>query len=212
MLVTGSGPGLDKSTLAEVLAQSLLNTGRTVELFQELDIEDHPAFAAVMGEFRSTGDASRSTLLRATSEYLRQVEGRGAEFLILDALFAYLPSLLAWSDTDAEVHDFFRRIAKLFSDFRVLEIHLYGDLRVALDRAVLREGEDWLADQVKKTARFRGAPSTSTRDEAVSYLDVLAARAALLLKSAPERLPSSVPTPEDVALVAALEALQPYLS
>ncbi|HEY1653333.1 MAG TPA: hypothetical protein VGG09_15720 [Acidimicrobiales bacterium] len=189
-----------------------MDAGRSVELFRELDIEDHPAFAAVMEEFTSTGEASRSTLLRAANEYLRQSEGRGAEVLVLDALFGYLPSLLAWGDTDAEIDDFFRRMAELFSDSRVLEIHLRGDLRAALDRAVTREGEDWLTDQVKKTASFRGAPPIATPDEAVSYLNVLAARAASLLERAPWTVSFvDADAGEDDVLAQALEALQPYL-
>jgi Mrp family chromosome partitioning ATPase len=62
VLVTGSGPGLGKSTLAERLAESLSDSGQSVELFRELEIEDDPAFVDVMREFRSTGEASRSLL------------------------------------------------------------------------------------------------------------------------------------------------------
>src|SRR5580700_5655934 len=93
VLVTGSGPGLGKSTLAEGLARTVSEAGRSVVLFRELDIETHPSFSSVMEEFKDTGEVSRSTLLAAASDYLQDAENREAEVIVLDALFAYLPSL-----------------------------------------------------------------------------------------------------------------------
>jgi hypothetical protein len=183
-----------------------------VELFRELEIEDDPAFVDVIQEFRSTGEASRSTLLRATVAFLRQADRREAEVLVLDALFAFLPSLLAWGDTDEQIHDFFRRMAEVFSGFRVLEIHLCGDLRAALDRATSREGSDWLAAQVKKTAGFRGAPPISTPDEAIGYLEVLSARATSVLEKAPWTVAVvDADTGVDGVLATAHEVLRPHL-
>jgi hypothetical protein len=185
VLVTGSGPGLGKSTLARTLAGSLIHSGRSVELFQELDIEDHADFADVMREFTRTGEVARPTLLDAARRHLRGVAARQADVVIFDALFAFLPSLLAWGCSDAEINGFFEQTAELFAGSRVLEIHLRGNLRAALSRAVAREGGSWLSDQVKKIGGFRGAPPISTPEEAIGYLEVLAARTARLLEGAP---------------------------
>jgi thymidylate kinase len=185
LFVTGSGPGLGKSTLADSLSDTLQGCGISVQLFREMDIEYHPAFSAVIGEFANVGEVRRSTLLAAANEYMTEVGTLQVDVVVLDALFAYLPSLLAWGDTDQEILKFMFEISSLFTGFKVYEIHLTGDLMAGLNRAGDREGGQWLDEHVKKVSKYRNAPPITTSVEAAEYLETLALRAIPLLEQAP---------------------------
>jgi thymidylate kinase len=183
-LVTGAGPGLGKSTLSQAITKHLETAGLSVQAFREMEIENHPAFVQVMKEFITSGEASRTTLLEAADSYLKGVDGT-AQVIVLDALFAYLPSLLAWGDTDVEILDFFDQMAGLLTNFKVIEIHLTGDVKAGLKRAAKREGGDWLAEHITKVSGYRGAPKISTLEDAVDYLNALALRSISLLTTTP---------------------------
>jgi hypothetical protein len=184
VFVTGAGPGLGKSTLTQAITGHLEAAGLSVHTFREMEIEDHPAFVEVMKEFVVSGEATRPTLLEAADTYLKQIDA-ATQVIVLDALFPYLPSLLAWGDTDVEILQFFGQMARLLSNFEVVEIHLRGDLGVGLKRAGSREGGDWLAKHIKKVSGYQGAPNVSTLEDAADYLNVLASRSAMLLQKAP---------------------------
>lgn len=188
LFVTGSGPGLGKSTLARALAERLRLTGCRVVLFAEEDIETDPSFDCVMEEFRSSSRVELATLLRASSKYLDEIAKSAAEIVVFDALFAYLPSLLAWGYSDREIADFMQRMAELFAESPVLEIHLVGDLEAGLTRAGAREGGDWLHRHVLKVSTYEGAPQVSGIGEVAEYLGELERRAARLLLGAPWRV------------------------
>jgi len=175
---------MGKSTLTQAITDHLETAGLSVHMFREMEIEDHPAFVEVMKQFVVSGEATRPALLRAADTYLKLVDGL-AQVIVLDALFPYLPSLLAWGDTDVEITEFFAQMAGLLSNFEVVEIHLIGDLEAGLKRAGSREGGDWLAKHIKKVSGYRGAPNVSTLEDAADYLDVLALRSTMLLKNAP---------------------------
>lgn len=178
--VTGDGPGLGKSTLAASLAEAL-----GAELFREADIETDPCFADVMAEFRSTGEVTRETLLRAAGRYAADVEERGPATVALDSLFPYLPSLLAWGHSDDDITTFFTLLAGEVGAHRLVQVHLTGDLGRALHRAAAREGGDWLQWQIAKTDAHRGAGRVASVDDLVDYLDAGARRARRLLATAP---------------------------
>jgi len=188
VLITGSGPGLGKSTLARTLADGLRLAGYEVALFAEEEIETNPAFAWVMEEFQSSGRVELPALLKASSKYLGSLDERHVEVAILDALFAFLPSLLAWGHTDHEIAEFFQHMARLFSERPVLEIHLIGDLVDGLARAGAREGNDWLDRHVLKVSTYEGAPRVSDIRDAASYLEDLEHRSVSLLHNAPWRV------------------------
>jgi hypothetical protein len=184
VLVTGAGPGLGKSSLVTNLAEYLEASGVVVHTFMEMEIESDPAFAEVIEEFGARGEVTRPTLLKATGIYLNGID-RAAQVIILDSLFAYLPSLLAWGDTDAEITQFFGQMAGVFANYEVVEIHLTGDVDAGLHRAAKREGGDWLAQHTAKVSHYSGAPNISTPKDVADYLTVLALRSASILQQAP---------------------------
>jgi len=207
VLVTGASSGLGKSTLARSLSEALAHEGVRVSLFREEDIRREPAFAEVMSVFEATGEVDTRTLLVAAGEYLRAARRQPVDVFVLDALFPYLPSLLAWGHTDAEVAAFFSEIATRFDGFGVIELHLAGDVAAGLQRAAGREGGDWLDDHVARMAARSGAPPIDSVDGAAAYLGALAARSRRLLEAAPwpvEVLDADAPA--DEILAAALTA------
>ena len=109
VMVTGAGPGLGKSTLAARLHAHLARMEPRAELFREEDILVHPCFTSVTTEFRSTGQVDRETLVGDARRYLTDLRRRQVPVVVLDALFPYLPSLLAWG------HDH-EAILQLFGD------------------------------------------------------------------------------------------------
>ncbi len=186
VLVTGSGPGLGKSTLARSLAEHHRANGRSVALFAEEDIYTDPAFRCVVAEFKASGRVDLSTLLEASSSYVNDIDdGGSAQVVVFDALFAYVPSLLAWGYTDHEIAEFMQCTAQIFGGHPVVELHLVGDLVGGLRRAGAREGTGWLDRHVLKVSSYKAAPHVSALGMAAAYLDELESRAAELLISAP---------------------------
>ena len=188
VLVTGSGPGLGKSTLARTLAERFRLAGYQVALFAEEEIGSNSAFAGVMEEFQSSGRVALPTLLQASSKYLDILDESDVQVAVLDALFAFLPSLLAWGCADHEIAEFFQHMADLLTERPVLEIHLIGDLVDGLARAGAREGNDWLDRHVLKVSTYEGAPRVSDIRDAASYLEDLEHRSVSLLHNAPWRV------------------------
>lgn len=185
ILVTGSVPGAGKSSLAASLAAAIEADGRRVELFREDDIRSHPAFSGVMREFDGAGEVRPGTLVAAAADYVTAARDARAEVFVLDALFPYLPSLLAWGYGDDEIAAFFARLAAVLDGFAVLEVHLVADARTALARAGQREGGDWLENHVGKVSRYRTARQVATLDDVVAYYAAAARRSQALLARAP---------------------------
>jgi thymidylate kinase len=185
ILVTGSVPGVGKSSLATGLAAAFDADNRRVELFREEDIRSNVAFRQVMYEFDSVGEVQRATLLSAAADYLTSVRERGSDVVVLDALLPYLPSLLAWGYTDDDIAKFFDRLAELFDGFAVLELHLVANPRVALARAAEREGGAWLENHIAKVSRFTSMRRISTLDDVLAFYRDATARSQSLLARSP---------------------------
>ena len=186
VLINGAVPGLGKSTLATHLTGRLRESGRDVELFQEEEILDRPEFTAVIQEWRTTNRVADGTLLAATSEYLAWCRHRSANVYVLDALLPFLPSLLAWGRSDAQVAEFFRQLAELMPGFEVLHIQLEGAVRSSLNRAREREGAAWLDSLVAKVGSYEDeGRKTSDLESVVAYFDSATRRSHELLAMAP---------------------------
>ncbi len=171
--------------MARALADAFDADNRRVELFREEDIRRNAAFRQVMYEFDSMGEVQRATLLSAAAGYLASIRERGSDVVVLDALLPYLPSLLAWGDTDDDIGNFFDRLAELFDGFAVLEVHLLANPRVALARAAQREGGAWLENHIAKVSGFTSTRRISTLDDVVAFYGDAAARSQSLLDRSP---------------------------
>jgi hypothetical protein len=187
VLVTGASPGLGKSSLAEALVVTLRTAGRPARLFREGDITSERDFSAVMNELQSTGEVQLDTLLAAADAFLTSARAGSSDVLVHDALFPYLPSLLAWGYADDDIAAFFVRLATLFDGFDVIELHLVGDVRKGLAGAAEREGGDWLDRHLAKVAQYRPRQQITTNEDVAVYYDAGAARSRTLLAAAPWR-------------------------
>jgi Mrp family chromosome partitioning ATPase len=95
VFVTGSGPGVGKSSVASTLARILEADGHDVELFMEGDILSRTEWAEVVRGASAGETVPLATLLEAAERYFEwAVRTRRASVYILDALFPHLPSLL----------------------------------------------------------------------------------------------------------------------
>ena len=178
VLVFGDGPGLGKSTLAREVAAALRARGRPVRLFAEEDFWTAAEFGEVMREFKATGRVARQTLLDAAAAYAATIAAADESVFVLDSLLPYLPSLLAWGWSDAEITEFLDEMAAVLNSFDVVYLHLVGDLDAALSRAEAREGDRWLAQIIRKYG-------VATRNELLAQFSAEAARAATILDGAP---------------------------
>lgn len=184
VLVNGAGVGLGKSTLAKALHRELEEAGYQAAHFEENDILTDPSFASVIRDFQTRTRVELATLLDAARAYLDVARAGGATVYVLDALFPYLPSLLAWGYSDEEIIGFFHSLADLFQGGPVIELYLHGDLRRGVERATAREGEKWLAQLLTRASRHTPTPVESV-DDLVAASQAAAARARILVNSAP---------------------------
>ena len=186
VLITGAGPGLGKSLLANRLHADLAESHVDAVLFEEHDIVDRLEFAPVMEEFRSRGRVEPETLLDCAAAYGRWCVARAADVYVLDALFPYLPSLLAWGYSDRSIERFLDRLRTRLDEVDMIELHLDGDATAALRRASAREGGDWIDRHVAKVSTFDDASAlVETRGDVAAYTRVAATRSRQLLRRAP---------------------------
>lgn len=185
VLVTGAGPGLGKSTLARAVASILASRGIRTQLFEEAEIKAHPAFVSLWGEFQATGQVTANALIDSAGDYINRLDAASVEVGILDALFPYLPSLLAWGYSDVAIAAFFEQLGAVFGARPVIELHLVGDLTTALARATGREADGWLEAMISKLAAHEGASPVVDECDAAKLLEALARRSRGLLEEAP---------------------------
>src|SRR5215510_3376719 len=156
VMVTGAGPGLGKSTLAERLHAHLSATAPRAELFREDDILTHPCFAEVSATFRSSGEVPLTVLVGDARRYVRDLDERAVPTIVLDALFPYLPSVIAWGHDDATIRRLFDDLGRALAGHRVVQLHLTGDVAAGLARAAAREGAGWLERFIAKADAYPG--------------------------------------------------------
>ncbi|MEU5839105.1 hypothetical protein ABZ820_36330 [Streptomyces diacarni] len=159
--VIGSSPGVGKSTLCRAVAEWLAETGASVDHFEEADTLTRAAFRPVAEEFAGGEAAVRpETLIECTRAYVAEMDARGMDYAVTDALVPFIPSLVAWGHEE-------RTLSRVTSELvRVLEpavqvtvVYVHDDPTRALRRAVQREGEPWADWYVRKLA---GSPGTRT--------------------------------------------------
>ncbi|HEX5402199.1 MAG TPA: hypothetical protein VFX16_07855 [Pseudonocardiaceae bacterium] len=168
--VTGSAPGIGKSTLCAGLNSWLTDLGLRVDHFREEDTAHRVEFAPLVGEFAATGQVRLATLLRTTADYLDAVRTRGADVALADSLVPFLHSLLAWGHSQQAAARFLDELTALLAPLRPVFVHLDGDQAVALRRAAEREGPGWLDWFITKLSRYRVNPVVHDFDTACTYL------------------------------------------
>ncbi|MET1000886.1 MAG: DinB family protein [Acidimicrobiia bacterium] len=173
VMITGASPGLGKSTLSKRLAGAC-----GAELLEEAAVLQRAEFAPVIASIRATRTASAAVLLDAAAQYLATV--RTANSVVVDAVFPYFPSQLTAGYNDDALLALRAALAEGLAGFDPVQLHLTGDARAALTRAVAREGAGWL-DQVIAAAGGREAGF----DDVVRYLEASARRARRLQTGSP---------------------------
>ncbi len=143
LMVTGSTPGLGKTTLCRRLVAHLNGSNRPAVLFAEEDILQRAEFAETIAAWKTGEPVPREVLLDAAERYSDTCRREDAQIFVQDMLFPYLPSLLSWGYGDREIRDFFEAIGDRCKAADLVQIHLTGDPRSALQRARQRSGEGW---------------------------------------------------------------------
>src|SRR5262245_9308577 len=145
--IFGASPGIGKSTLARWLAEDVPPATR-VDRFDEEDVLSRPEFAAVATQFRATGNVGLDTLLDASARFV--VTAREYDVVITDALFPFVPSLLAWGHDEIAICAFLVRLRAILQPLDPVVVYLDGDPADALPRAASRSGDAWLATFLDK--------------------------------------------------------------
>lgn len=185
VLVTGASPGLGKSTLARRLGDRLAARHPEVVVFPEAMIGDCPAFADVLASFRATGTASRAALVDATQRFAGTYRD-GRAIVVQDMLLPYVPSLLAWGFSDAEIAEVFAEIDAACVGIRLVQLHLDGSPARSVPRAVEREDPSWLDWMLTKVSRYADVASPVTDlPSLVAYFEGARRRTRRLLARAP---------------------------
>lgn len=167
------------------MASVLASRGVRTQLFEEAEIKAHPAFVSLWAEFQATGQVTTNALIDSAGDYLNRLDASSVEVAILDALFPYLPSLLAWGYSDVAIAAFFEQLGIVFGARPVIELHLVGDLTTALARATGREADGWLEAMISKLAAHESASPVVDECDAAKLLEALARRSRRLLEEAP---------------------------
>lgn len=136
--VVGAAPGVGKSTLCAALAAELTGRGLRVDHFREEEILTRDEFAAVAAEFRSGGVVALPTFRAAVAAWVAAAD---ADVVVADALVPFVPSMLVWGYSEAEVAAFHAELAGVLTP---TVLYVDGDADTALARAEAREGPEWL--------------------------------------------------------------------
>jgi hypothetical protein len=212
VMVTGSAPGVGKSSLAAVLARRWRDRGLRVEFFDEADILGRDEFAELIGTWRCGGRPSLDVVLAAAAGYLKSCRAAEAHVYVQDALFPFLASLLAWGYSDEDITDFFTRLDQLAVDFGLVQIHLVGRPQDAISRAVGREGPGWLETMMERARSWAEGERVTELASLVEYFSATDVRAQSLLRRAPwASLIVDVDRPQSDLQQAALELLDPVI-
>lgn len=142
VMITGSGPGAGKSTLAGRLARELARQGDAVRLWPEGALFEWPELAGLADRFRRQAYPSAADLIATFEQVLRGAPPDTT--WVQDWSWQDLADDLPWA---VGLHD----LCEFSAQFYVAAMHLHpivvyleADITAALNRAVRQRGERWL--------------------------------------------------------------------
>lgn len=163
LMITGVGPGIGKSTLAEGLSDRASELGLGLDLFGEEQIFTRTAFAEIGAAFRERRDGVRvypdaSMLLEG---YRRVVAGLGDSAIVFDWTCLAMISDLPWAEGRQDVllaHA--RDVLNLTAHLRPVIVNLVAEVEVAVARAAAQRGEVWVRRMAHLAATSGAAART----------------------------------------------------
>ncbi|WP_020574330.1 hypothetical protein [Actinopolymorpha alba] len=144
VMITGSGPGAGKSTLANRLQGELEARGYAVRLWPEMALFEWESLAGLAERFRRCEYPSPDDLISVFKDVLGSTDSDAT--WIQDWSWIDLAEDLPWAVDDlGALGDFSQRAHAAAAYLQPLVLYLHTDISVALDRAVKQRGIRWLA-------------------------------------------------------------------
>jgi hypothetical protein len=119
-------------------------------------------------QFRSGGVVDLDVLLDASSRFV--VSTMAYDTVVIDALFAFVPSLLAWGHDEAMIRSFLMRLRTILEPLRPIVVYLDCEPADALGRAAERSGDVWLHDLLAKVTTYKTTPPIKHLPGTVTHL------------------------------------------
>jgi hypothetical protein len=201
ILIYGPGSGLGKTTIARHLAETLTSDGVNARLVREEDVASLPALAPYVSAVENgRGDDPR--LLISCFERLVDEMTAADGVWILDSVLPGFDWLTSAEVSPDELVSFADAVQDLIRPLAAVVIHVHGDVRIALERAIAERGHHWAEDLA---ARRTGRGDV---DALIHYFERLQATTAELLASwaLPLHSIDTTRTPEAEVLRTALDA------
>jgi hypothetical protein len=165
--VFGASPGIGKTTLAERLAAEGRLHGR-VDYFKEEHVLSRDEFTQVAVQFRECGAVDLDVLLEASRRFV--ASAAAFDMVVTDALFPFIPSLLAWGHDEQTICSFLVQLRTILEPLGPVVVYLDGDPAAALPRAATRSGDAWLRNFVAKATTYKTLPAIRDLPDALAYL------------------------------------------
>ena len=156
IMITGVGPRIGKSTLAEGLAARAQELGQDLDLFGEEQLFTRPAFIEIGRAFRDRRDGQRvyPSAEMLLDGYRRVIDGLGGGGVIFDWSCLGMISDLPWAEGRPDVllaHA--RDVLALAAPLNPVLFNLVADVEVAVARAATQRGERWVRRNAHLAAR-----------------------------------------------------------
>ena len=143
-MITGSGPGAGKTTLAERLRAAFEDRHCTARLWPEKALFKWEILADLADRFRRREYPSADDLIGVLSHVLSSADSDLT--WIQDWSWVDIAEDLPWAAHDLSALDTFSRRAHAAAvHLQPVVLYLSADIPAALDRAVRQRGERWLA-------------------------------------------------------------------
>lgn len=143
VMITGSGPGAGKSTLAGRLGRELDRRGESVRLWPEGALFEWPELAGLADRFRSRNYPSAADLISAFEHVVGAAEADTV--WVQDWSWHDLAEDLPWAGDLEELCEFSRRMCSTAAGLHPIVLYLEADITAGLERAVRQRGVRWLA-------------------------------------------------------------------